>query len=103
MPTAPPVFRPPGQRDAARAYDRARGSAAKRGYGWKWRTKIQPAQLAREPRCRECLKEGVVTEATLADHIIPKPHGSDDPSNLQSLCVAHHAQKTARETRGTGG
>jgi 5-methylcytosine-specific restriction endonuclease McrA len=32
------------------------------------------------------------------DHIVPKKQGgTDDESNLQSLCKPHHSAKTARE------
>jgi hypothetical protein len=54
--------------------------------------------------CRACLQRGVVTEATIADHI--KEWGWDDPrgpdlygpegfwfGELQSLCAEHHAHK----------
>jgi 5-methylcytosine-specific restriction enzyme A len=37
-------------------------------------------------------------KANHVDHIIPAvEHGSDDDSNLQSLCSRHHAEKTSAE------
>jgi 5-methylcytosine-specific restriction protein A len=50
--------------------------------------------------CVECLKENRLTPAEVVDHI--KPHRGDpqlfwDVSNWQSLCVAHHNIKTAKE------
>lgn len=49
-------------------------------------------QLQREPLCRLCLKDNVVTVATVADHIVP--HKGDLCAflygELQSLCVQHH-------------
>jgi len=41
--------------------------------------------------------------ATDVDHIVPKVHGgTDDTSNLQSLCAAHHRLKTATVDRRWG-
>ena len=54
------------------------------------------AHLAREPRCRQC-----GAPATQVDHIIPLARGGPelDPRNLQALCRACHAAKTAGEPR----
>lgn len=42
--------------------------------------------------------------ATHVDHRIPKSRGgSDDPSNLISLCVRHHRAKTGREGKASQG
>lgn len=65
-----------------------------------WRDRLRPAQLLREPFCRECSKAGRRVRASVVDHITP--HRGDwslftDESNLQSLCKYHHDQKTARE------
>ncbi len=83
-----------------RRYDRARGSAAKRGYGgktWKWtRRRI----LMRDPFC----KAGCGRASTEADHVVPKTDGGgDEDSNLQGLCKPCHSAKTAREGRRWGG
>ncbi|WP_272575920.1 HNH endonuclease, partial [Providencia sp. PROV273] len=41
---------------------------------------------------------GRAVEAKTVDHIKPKAHGgTDDDSNLQSLCWPCHKRKTARE------
>ncbi|WP_139157546.1 HNH endonuclease, partial [Enterobacter hormaechei] len=41
---------------------------------------------------------GIATKATSVDHIIPKAHGgTDDDSNLESLCWPCHRKKTATE------
>ena len=65
-----------------------------------WKDNLRPAQLLREPFCRECAKRGIRTRAMVVDHI--KPHRGDwqlfvDPDNPQSLCKHHHDQKTASE------
>lgn len=73
-------------------------------HGWYslpvWTDDLRPAQLLREPWCRECAKRGVRTWATVVDHV--KPHRGDwamfiDRGNLQSLCKRCHDRKTATE------
>lgn len=73
-------------------------------HGWYslpiWTEDLRPAQLLREPFCRECAKRGIRTRATVVDHV--KPFRGDwelfvDPANHQSLCKHHHDQKTAQE------
>lgn len=64
---------------------------------------LRIAQLTQEPLCRYCIEAEEVTAATIADHI--KPHKGDldlfyDPSNLQSLCKAHHDGAKQRIDRG---
>lgn len=65
-----------------------------------WTKALRPAQLLREPFCRECAAQGLRTYATVVDHV--RPFRGDwplfiDPANHQSLCKFHHDQKTARE------
>ena len=65
-----------------------------------WTDDLRPAQLLREPFCRECAVRGVRTRATVVDHITP--HRGDwakfvDPANHQSLCKPCHDRKTALE------
>jgi 5-methylcytosine-specific restriction protein A len=46
--------------------------------------------LAAEPLCRMCAAHGVVTSATVVDHIETTAANPDrrlDPTNLQSLCA----------------
>lgn len=77
-----------------------RGSSTAQGYGAAWR-RIRAYYLAHEPLCRVCHDAGRTTLATDVDHIIPRTSGgSDGDANLQSLCHAHHSQKTARANGG---
>lgn len=83
----------------------ARPSAAKRGYGRKWQA-AREAFLADHPTCEmECEAAGIVTPATVVDHI--KPHKGDQKlfwsrSNWQAGCKPCHDRKTAREDGGFG-
>ena len=73
MPVKPPVHRPAGVRSAAevkRALDRQRPSAARRGYGPRWR-RARAAFLARHPLCAACRAQGRVVPATVVDHVVP--------------------------------
>ena len=56
--------------------------------------------FAREPLCRQCVKEGKVTIATIRDHIVPLGEGGTEGTieNEQPLCQAHSDQKTAEES-----
>lgn len=71
-----------------------------RGYGWKW-SALRKKILERDNfLCQSCLKKGIAIEAEHVDHIKPKYlGGTDEPSNLQSLCVCCHKEKTASESR----
>lgn len=82
-----------------KAWDHNGKSRHERGYGSVW-VKIRRQALERDQhKCVLCLSEGVHTPATEVDHIIPKAIGGDDSlSNLQSICKAHHKEKTAAES-----
>jgi 5-methylcytosine-specific restriction enzyme A len=104
LPSKPPVHRPPGARSAAAAkaeLDRQRPSAARRGYGSRWR-RARAAYLARHPLCVPCAAAGRLALATVVDHVVPH-HGDQrlfwDESNWQGLCKPCHDAKTAREGR----
>jgi 5-methylcytosine-specific restriction protein A len=82
-----------------RQYEQQRGTATERGYDYRWYRESR-LYLRNNPLCAECLKENRVTPAEVVDHI--KPHRGDlqlfwDVDNWQSLCVAHHNIKTAKE------
>ena len=81
-----------------------KGSRHERGYGAKWdRIRLQALKRDRY-LCQACLKQGLLTPLCVkpydhaVDHILSKAHGgTDDLDNLQSLCVPHHSEKTARD------
>jgi 5-methylcytosine-specific restriction protein A len=58
--------------------------------------RVRKRQLAREPLCRACHAEGIITPAREVDHIVTVRDGGTafDPANLQSLCSPHHSIKT---------
>lgn len=65
-----------------------------------WTDDLRPAQLFREPFCRECAKRGLRVWATDVDHV--QDHKGNwevfiDESNLESLCHSCHSRKTMRE------
>ena len=104
MPSRPPLHRPPGAKSAAavkRELDQQRPSAARRGYGARWR-RARAAYLARHPLCVPCEGAGRLEAATVVDHVVP--HRRDemlfwDEANWQGLCKRCHDAKTAREGR----
>ena len=76
----------------------SRPSAAKRGYGSRWR-EARRAWLAKHPLCVLCGESGRTVAASVVDHVVP--HRGDrqlfwDSSNWQSLCEKCHNRKTAR-------
>jgi 5-methylcytosine-specific restriction protein A len=76
-----------------------RASAAARGYGHRWR-KLRRLKLNADPMCQW---PGCDRAATDVDHIRPRARGGDDSNaNLQSLCHAHHSEKTAGHDGGFG-
>ena len=67
---------------------------------WQKRRKYQ---LIREPLCRYCAQMGVITPATVADHV--EPHRGDEEKfwtgELQSLCaICHSGAKQSEEATG---
>ena len=97
-----PVLTRDGWCDRHRPQHRRKSSAAY--HAWYnlpiWTDRLRPAQLIKEPWCRECAAAGIRTRATVVDHIQPHRGAWDlftDEANLQSLCKYHHDQKTMRE------
>ena len=106
MPKQPNRHRPcySGKRTGSlKEYDRRRGSAASRGYGYRWR-KERAAYLAVHPLCVACERQGLTTEASVVDHITP--HKGDEAlfwnrDNWQAMCKKCHDRKTlGRDARG---
>jgi 5-methylcytosine-specific restriction protein A len=89
-----------------RRLDRARGTAAERGYDAEW-ARTSRAWLAAHPWCGEradgklyavhsvCVQRGERTRATVTDHIRAMRQGGAklDPRNHQSLCHACNSRK----------
>lgn len=101
---APKTFTPPWIKAARKAAEKQRGTAQERGYTKRWH-RARTEYLRQHPLCVRCLAEGLSVAATVVDHIVP--HRGDeelfwDESNWQSLCVTHHAEKTANEDGGFG-
>jgi 5-methylcytosine-specific restriction protein A len=91
-------------RQAARKeVDEQRGTAAERGYTWRWRnpkrTGAADRFIAANPLCAECERQGKVRAATDVDHIVP--HKGDETlfwneDNWQPLCGLCHKVKTGK-------
>jgi 5-methylcytosine-specific restriction enzyme A len=98
------LHRPPGFRSATavkRELDRERPSAARRGYGPRWR-RARAAFLAQHPLCAACRALGRVVPATVVDHVVP--HRGNQrlfwyEGNWAPACKPCHDAKTAREGR----
>ena len=73
-------------------------TASQNGYGAAWR-KLRDAVLIRDRHlCLVCYRLGIFTPAKQVDHIINKDSGgTNDLSNLQSICVKCHKRKTNEE------
>ena len=61
-------------------------------YGKTWR-RIRSAYAEKHPLCEECLKKGLVVPMEQVHHIKPLSEGgSNDFSNLVSLCTSCHSR-----------
>ena len=79
--------------------DRFRGSSRDRGYDRDWE-KLRALKAKLNPLCEDCEDEGRITPVDEVDHVIPigdAPERRLDLTNLRSLCLSHHRQKTARD------
>jgi len=91
-----------GRHRAAHLDDR-RPSARQRGYDDHWERR-RDEHLAMEPWCRSHRARGEHVRATDVDHISARrAGGSDDHSNLRSLCKSCHSRRTAIDQSGWGG
>ncbi|MBA7564371.1 HNH endonuclease [Candidatus Atribacteria bacterium 1244-E10-H5-B2] len=68
---------------------------------YRWR-KLRKYKLSRDPLCAICLREEIVKEAAMVDHIKPIKNSGDlmAMDNLQSLCVPCHNRKKVKEMKG---
>jgi 5-methylcytosine-specific restriction protein A len=85
-------------------YDNQRGTAAQRGYGYRWQL-ARIYFLMQYPLCAECGKNGKVVSATVVDHIIPHKGNQElfwDTRNWQPLCKRCHDVKTVKEDGAFG-
>jgi len=89
---------------ANREYDESRRDKEMRRFynspGWR---RVRLLKLQQNPVCEECFRQGRVTGAVIADHILPaREYASKrlDVDNLQSLCRACHNKKTAADPKG---
>ena len=72
--------------------------------GSEWETLRRQVLHRDRGLCVPCHQAGAVTVAREVDHVVPQwEGGTDDPSNLQSICRKCHAEKTAQEARRRAG
>ena len=104
MPGCPVLIDTAGRCPAhSKAADKARGTAAQRGYGREHRTRFREGVLAREPICVLCLS----ASSTVADHypldkreLIAAGMDDHDPANGRGLCAPCHNRHTAATQPG---
>lgn len=71
-------------------------------YGARWR-RIRAVYVAAHPLCEMCLKHGRYAPVEEVHHIIPLASGgSNDFSNLMSLCKSCHSAITIEATNRKG-
>lgn len=86
-----------------KAADKARGTAAQRGYGREHRRRFREGVLARDPICVICYS----APSTVADHypldkreLIERGMDDNDPANGRGLCKSDHDKHTAQTQPG---
>jgi 5-methylcytosine-specific restriction protein A len=86
-----------------RAYEKARGTPANRGYDSAWR-EVRRRKLSEEPLCEICLRAGHIIPATEVHHIVPIADGGDvyARENLMSVCHSCHMKLHAELERRKG-
>ena len=79
------------RKDMQQHYERfARGYNHRERYGGAWK-KIRDKYIKAHPLCERCIAEKRATVATLVHHKMPLTNGgTNDESNLMSLCVSCH-------------
>lgn len=91
----------PSRKEKRRLYDLKR-DRSREARGWYnraiWRKKIRPEQLAREPLCKYCLEQGIITPATVVNHV--GGHQDDYERFIagpfESTCDNHHNSHVQR-------
>lgn len=99
MPTAPPRHNPSR---TGKGHHRDRLTRQQRGYDEAW-LRLSRHCLREEPLCRYCAERGIVTIATVSDHITPvrvRPDLRLVRSNVQSLCATCHNSTKQKEEQG---
>lgn len=99
-----PRLVPYGQKyceEHAKEHRHDRKTANERGYDRRWQ-QARKFYLRRHPWCVRCKAAGILTPATVVDHI--KPHRGDpelfwDTKNWQPLCKSCHDKKTMTDDR----
>ena len=82
-------------------YERSPETAARYGTAWKV---IRRRYISAHPLCEECLKLGAAVPAEHVHHIVPLADGgTNEESNLMSLCKACHSRIHLGLRRGVGG
>ncbi len=72
-------------------------------YGTAWKI-IRKRYITAHPLCEECFKHGIAVPAEHVHHIIPLTDGgTNDESNLMSLCKSCHSRIHMKMRRGGGG
>ena len=92
------------RKQAQKAYDDKRGSSSERGYNYRWQ-KARKTFLSRRPLCAKCAERGLITPASIVDHVIPHRGNQElfwDTSNWQSLCKPCHDSIKQAEERAAG-
>ena len=65
--------------------------------------RLRQIQLSKHPICAGCHADGIITAANVVDHVFPWSQISNEAfyiNRFQSLCTAHHSEKTQLEQRG---
>jgi len=79
-----------------------RKSTADKRYKTQWWKGYSESFRRKHPLCAECERNGLISAATLVDHIIRVNFGGSfrDPRNHQSMCDPCHRDKSFAERNG---
>jgi 5-methylcytosine-specific restriction endonuclease McrA len=102
MPTKPKQHRPAAPTGAKPA--RPRPTSTQRGYDRRW-SRLARWHRRRHPLCADPfgLHEGRLVAGEHVDHVVPLSQGgTNETSNLQTLCRRCHARKTVLYDGGFG-